>query len=276
MTSCSSVTFTRACEQRELLDAFRCLYRSYLRRGLVDDQYNQPLRLTRHHLLPQTRVFLARSGPHVVGTISLVEDRPLGVPLRCVFHREVESLAGGDLRIAEAGCLAIDPTSAVRGAQVVHHLMGLVAQAAAGRGVSRLVIAVHPRHAPFYERFAGFKRFAGPAAHPSVAGAPAVGLQLNLATLHDDNYPVWRRYFGMKFSPLALSAKPASPVFLEQLARVWQQVHAQEAEAAAPLPVGSYRNRQAAFGLWRRLQPFLGRGDAQRGDEGGFAGRQAS
>jgi hypothetical protein len=107
-------------------------------------------------------------------------------------------------------------------------LMGLAAQAAARRGMTRILIAVHPRHASFYERAAGFKQFTPSRPHPSVQGSPAVGLELNLATLRVDTPHAWRRYFGMSFSPLALTTRPTPARSIQRLANLWQRLHVEE------------------------------------------------
>ncbi|MCC6493257.1 MAG: hypothetical protein IT424_09570 [Pirellulales bacterium] len=234
MIDSSCIHFTRALEHGEFMGAFRCLYRSYQRRGLIACPRVQQLRLTRYHLLPETRVFIARTRSRIIGTLSLIEDRPLGVPLRSIFDAEVNEITSREPCIAEAGCLAIDPSSAVDGVYVVHHLMGLAAQAAARRGMTRIVVAVHPRHAAFYERVAGFKRFAGPAPHPSVAGAPALALQLDLRGSREENPLVWQRYFGMQFSSLALSDRLATTQFTRRMARLWQSLYERELEAPGP------------------------------------------
>ena len=55
-----------------------------------------------------------------------------------------------------------------------------------GRDIARLdalCIAVHPRHAPFYEGLLRFRRFGALTACDAVNGAPAVGLRLDLRAL---------------------------------------------------------------------------------------------
>ena len=68
----------------------------------------------------------------------------------------------------------------------MHQLMGLAAQSSQRRGTSRILIAVHPRHASFYIRATGFRPFGTETSYPSVGGRPALPLQLNLSTLHID------------------------------------------------------------------------------------------
>jgi len=219
----SKIRVTQAVERFEYAGAFRCLYHSYVRRGLIQPG-PQSMRLTRHHLLPTTRVLVARIGRRVVGTLSLAEDGPLGVPLRCVFNDEVNELGSGDARLAEATCLALDH-SQTSGVDLLHQLMGLAAQLAVRCGTSQILIAVHPRHARFYTRSAGFRQFTSVRSYPSVGGRPAVGLALNLRRLHVDFPCVYRRYFGMSFSPVGLCTQAAPRYQLEWLAATWLDIH---------------------------------------------------
>jgi hypothetical protein len=218
----------RAAKRNEFCAAFQLLYECYTARGL-----GQPhpfgLRLTRHHLRIGTSVLLAQDNERrSVGTLSLVEDGNVRIPMRLAFAREVDDLAASGARIAEVTSLAVrDATS--RSASVVHRLMGFVAQLANHRGVERLLIAVHPRHAAFYVRAAGFHHIGGVRPYASVGGLPAVALQLNLKTLAVDAPAVYRRYFGMQFPldrPRRVSIAPTTQAWLTS---VWQQLHGGDA-----------------------------------------------
>jgi hypothetical protein len=234
LASSVKLRITRAADQHEFEAAFRCLYESYRKRGLAAAHPTQ-LRLTRHHLLPASRVFLAKVGTKVVGTLSLAPDAPIGVPMRSVFNDAVQRLTQQTPCVAEATCLAVRDAP-VNSLTIVHRLMGLAAQSARRQGVSRILIAVHPRHVPFYERSAGFRTFAPCTPYPSVGGSPAVGLQLNLATLHVDFPAVHRRYFGMIFSPAALSNEPTPMSAVQRLAAIWRDIHGASGESRRDMP----------------------------------------
>jgi hypothetical protein len=238
------VRFTRAVEPYEFEGAFRCIYRSYLARGLTPHNRYE-MRLTRHHLLPTTRVLIARIGRQVVGTLSLVENEPLGVPICSAFRSHVDELSRSSERIAEATCLAA-ADAPLSGLELVHHLMGLAAQAASRRGVSRILIAVHPRHVSFYERAVGFRVFASARPYPSVGGRPAVALQLNLRTLHMDRPDVFRRYFGMSFSASALSSESVPSFYLNRIAALWRSLHGEGGDLEAAVTAQTDRDEIAA------------------------------
>jgi hypothetical protein len=219
----SLVRFTRAIEPYEFEGAFRCIYRSYLARGLTPNNRYE-MRLTRHHLLPTTRVLIAKIGSQVVGTLSVVENEPIGVPISSAFRPQVDELSRGCDRIAEATCLAAAKVP-INGLELVHGLLGLAAQTASRQGITRILIAVHPRHVSFYERAVGFRVFGSERRYPSVGGRPAVALQLNLRTLHVDRPDVFSRYFGMQFSPSALSSESVPTFYLNRIAAIWQSLH---------------------------------------------------
>lgn len=240
----SAVRFTRAVEPFEFEGAFRCIYRSYLARGLTPHNRYE-MRLTRHHLLPTTRVLIARIGRQVVGTLSLVENEPIGVPICSAFRSQVDELSQPCERIAEATCLAA-ADAPLSGLELVHNLMGLAAQAASLRGVTRILIAVHPRHVPFYERMVGFRVFASARPYPSVGGRPAVALQLNLRTLHNDRPDVFRRYFGMSFSTSALSSESVPSFYLNRIAALWRSLHGEVGDADAAVTAQTDMDEMAA------------------------------
>jgi hypothetical protein len=223
------ICFTRAVDAFEFEGAFRCLYDSYRKRGLAP-RIRHEMRVTRYHLLPTTRVFVARRGKEIVGTLSLVEDGPLGIPMRVVFARQIAELTRSHVHIGEASCFA------VRGAnsadlEIVHRLMGLLAQSAQRRKISRVLIAVHPRHVAFYERAAGFRVFAPSTPYPAVGGKLAVAMELNLDTLRECFPHVWRKYFGYRFPEDALAPAPVAPGHLQRIAAHWRAIYDEDADS---------------------------------------------
>jgi hypothetical protein len=223
VTDRSGIQITRATDADDFEGAFRCIYDTYRRRGLAPC-IPLEMRLTRHHLLPSTRVFVARRGRDVVGTLSLVEDGPLGVPMRAVFSRHIDELTRSQSRIAEVTCFAIRD-SLCSDLSLIYQLMGLVAQSAHRRRLSRVLIAVHPRHASFYERTAGFRAFAPTTPYPSVGGKLAVAMELNLTTIGQEAPHLWQKYFGYEYPEVALSPFPVSPDHLRRIAAYWRAIY---------------------------------------------------
>lgn len=217
------ITYSRAAETFEFEGAFRCLYASYHKRGLAP-RINHEMRVTRYHLLPATSVFVARRGKEVIGTLSMVEDAPLGVPMRVVFDRQIDELAGRKARIVEATCLAVRGTGG-SDVEVVYRLMGLVAQSAHRRRIERVVCAIHPRHVAFYERSAGFRVFAPSTPYPSVGGKLAVAMELDLTTIQARSPELWRRYFGYAYPESAVSPFQVAPSHIQRIAAHWRAIY---------------------------------------------------
>src|SRR4051794_40333126 len=104
ITARTEVNAELAASAAEYFDAFRCLHECYVRRGLIRKQAAQ-LRLTRHHLLPDTAVLLARRQGQILGTLSLVVNGPLGLPMHAVYWDEINALVASGARVAEATSL---------------------------------------------------------------------------------------------------------------------------------------------------------------------------
>lgn len=127
----------------ELEEALRLVNDSYARRG-ISTVCRAGMRFSAFHLLPGTTTFVAIKDQQIVGTVSLIEDSMLGLPLEEVHGNEVvmQRLAGG--RLAEVGTLAV--AAGYRGKGVPLMLYNAMFRWAMHfRGVQRLLIAVHPR-----------------------------------------------------------------------------------------------------------------------------------
>lgn len=132
----------------ELEEALRLVNDSYARRG-ISTVCRAGMRFSAFHLLPGTTTFVAIKDQQIVGTVSLIEDSMLGLPLEEVHGNEVvmQRLAGG--RLAEVGTLAV--AAGYRGKGVPLMLYNAMFRWAMHfRGVQRLLIAVRPRAGAFY------------------------------------------------------------------------------------------------------------------------------
>src|SRR5262245_53448679 len=82
------MTFKLVDSPDEALAASRVVHRVYARRGLVPPHPSE-MRVTTHGLLSTTSTFVARMGGRVVGTLALVGDGPLGLPLEGTYAAEL-------------------------------------------------------------------------------------------------------------------------------------------------------------------------------------------
>jgi hypothetical protein len=160
--------------------AARSVHDSYVERGIMSP-HPSGLRVTPHVVLPTTRIFVAKLAGRVIGTISLVIDSPMGLPMDAVYGDELGSLRTPPTRIAEVGALAIAREHRRTG--LVFLLNRIMFECAARLGIDRLVIAVHPDAEDLYAATMLFERFAGERCYPGLnRSARAVALTLDLTT----------------------------------------------------------------------------------------------
>jgi GNAT superfamily N-acetyltransferase len=172
-----------ATTRAELDAASRLVHACYVRRGYVaasaDGQHVSP-----YLAMPSTAVFVARAGDRIVATVSLIADSELGLPCDALYGAELSAFRAAGRRLAEVSALAVSEAWRGVGLGAMRALVRIVG--VYGREIARLddlCIAVHPRHAPFYEGRLRFRRFGGLKAYDAVNGAPAVGLRLDLRQL---------------------------------------------------------------------------------------------
>jgi GNAT superfamily N-acetyltransferase len=160
--------------------ACRLVHDQYVSRGFMTP-HPSGLRLGVHHALPTTKVFVATVGPQVVGTVTLIEDSPLGLPMEEIYRRDLDRFRAEGRRLAEASALAADPTYRGVGLPLLLRLMRvLVLYALDLAPLDLLCIAVNPRHVEFYRRVLRFEIFGELKSYEKVNGAPAVALRLDL------------------------------------------------------------------------------------------------
>jgi hypothetical protein len=187
-------------------DALRLVYNAYRKTGLIAENAYE-VRATKYHLLPTSNIFLARDNQEVLGTLTLVRDGVHGLPMEDVFPNEIAERRERNIRMAEVSCLADAGHGKSHMLAVVVQLMSHMAQFALGNGVRELVIAVHPHHMGFYERFAGFEVIGTQRAYGAVCDNPAVALAVDLTTIHIKNPRVHQRFFGNPFAAEHLAAE---------------------------------------------------------------------
>lgn len=183
--------------------ASRLVHTSYLRRGIIHEQ-SSGVWITAHGLLPSTVVFVAKFGAQVVGTLSLIVDSNVGLPMDKICAKELAPLRGLGRRIAEVGALCIEEHRRGLGiALLLNKIMFRCAHELLG--VQDLVIAVHPDAACQYEAVLRFVSLGGVRSYPGLTRtALAVPLRLDLERAEE----VLARVFGK------LGADPRSPYYI--------------------------------------------------------------
>ncbi len=171
----------RIAETREELEAcFRLLHDVYVRHGYMEPDPSG-MRVTIYNALPTTTTLCALFDNKVVGTLSLIRESAIGLPLQRVF--DLTSVRAKRGNIAEVSGLAIHPAFLQQGGMILMPLMKCLYEYCASFFDTRhLVIAVNPRHIETYESLLFFRRLSANvvSSYDFVNGAPAVGATLDL------------------------------------------------------------------------------------------------
>lgn len=203
----ADVEYKIASSREERAAAFRLVYDAYLKSGLVEPNYHQ-MRVTPYHLQADTEVFIAVLQGKVIFTVSLILDGVLGLPMESVYDLEIASRRRQGVFTAEVSCMA-DRREQFRGFfPVFLKVCRLMVQYARTRALDELLVAVHPRHARFYQRFMDFRAISGVRSYPIVQNHPAVALGLDFARIARERPENYDTFFGQPLPAEQLRAQP--------------------------------------------------------------------
>jgi hypothetical protein len=163
---------------REIASALRLVHDVYVGEGYMEPHPLGMRILLPHHALKSTIVVSARRDGEVVGTLTLLFDGAVGLPMDELYPEALTRFRRAGRRIVEVGNFAI--AKHVRGTAIVMHLMRAAVRLAMAERQDDLVIAVHPKHATFYRTIWLMERFGQVAPYSEVKGAPAIGLRGDL------------------------------------------------------------------------------------------------
>lgn len=183
-------------------EALSLIHSAYVRAGLPSRSENA-LRVTRHQLLPRSRIFVAKAGGKVVSTLSLIPDSPAGLPLDDRCRGQVDRLRDRGLHIAEVGCFADRRQERGKFMGNFCSLLRFVAQYAIAQGIDSLAIAGQPRRARFMKNCLGFKEELTTDRCESLAsdGPAPVLLVLEFELLKRESPEKYQAYFGQSVPP---------------------------------------------------------------------------
>ncbi len=183
-----TITFRVAQRREELEMAARLVHHEYAKRGYVADPTSD-LKLSLHNALPQTTTFVAMLAGEVIGTITVIPDSPLGLPMDGVYHKELDGLRRQGRCLAEVSMLAVRTDLFGRGVFLMLNSKKLFLVFSLFKlmfdyirfltSITTLCIAVHPKHELIY-RFLLFHDLAGERSYPSANKNPAIAKMLDL------------------------------------------------------------------------------------------------
>lgn len=183
-----AITFRVAQRADELEQAARLVHHEYAKRHYVAGDATD-LKLSLFNALPQTTTFLALRDQEVIGTVTLIPDSPLGLPMNAIYHEELDGLRRQGRRLAEVSMLAVRTDLFGRGVFLmlnskklflVFNLFKLLFDYTRFlTSVTTLCIAIHPKHELLY-RFLFFHDLGGERVYPGANKNPAIAKVMDL------------------------------------------------------------------------------------------------
>ncbi|MGH7266360.1 MAG: N-acyl amino acid synthase FeeM domain-containing protein [Candidatus Rokuibacteriota bacterium] len=150
-------------------------------------------RVTRFNALPGTRVFVAKDGRRVVGTVTLVQDSAVGLPMDQMYRDELAGVRAQGRRLGEASTLTVDRAYRASGIGILMRLYRVLSVHALGVArLDDLCMVVRPHHVRFYETFFPFRRIGPTRPYPRLEGAPFVGFRADLRVVRAVEMPAAR------------------------------------------------------------------------------------
>jgi hypothetical protein len=191
----SSRLVLKIAETAEELEAcFKLLHDAYVDSGFMKP-HPSGMRVTIYHALPTTTTLCAKYDNRVVGTLSLVRESVLGVPLQKIV--DLSAIRDKKGQITEVSALAIHKNFRRTGGNILFPMMKFMYEYCTSFFDTRhLVIAVNPKHIELYESLLFFQRLSAKVVenYAFVNGAPAVGATLDLKEAPD----IFRKCYASK------------------------------------------------------------------------------
>ena len=195
-----AVNYSIAREQGTVEEAFHLVYDAYVKVGLQAENEAR-IRFTKYHVIPSTKVFVAVFRPEllkadferervndnkrVVGTLTLVRDSSLGIPMESVCAPEIQAMRQQGSRFAEVIALAIDPE--FRKHNVIMYLYRIMFEYARLKGLTDICCAVTRRHIQFYQDILLFRPIGEIKAYEAGNNLDVQGHVLNIEHAYGDS-----------------------------------------------------------------------------------------
>lgn len=194
-----NIEYKIAISTEELEQAFELVTKQYISAGLHNE--NDDLRLTKFHFLPSSKVFVAIQkqadySEKVVGTLTMVEDSSMGLPMDEIYPERLQRLRISNLKLAEVIGLAVSPEQSAIHNNIVMYLYKICLQFSRFTQITDLLCTVKPKHTTFYESLLLFKRIGDLVPYSYAKNMLVQGYRLNL---YQANKEFEEIYSGMEF-----------------------------------------------------------------------------
>ncbi len=194
-----NIEYKIATHTSEIEQALQLVTQQYVAVGLQQDDCE--LRLTKYHLLPDSKIFIAikkldNGDEEIIGTLTMVPDTSMGLPMDEIYRDKLDRLRITGLQMAEIIGLAISPEESVLQNNIVMYLFKICLQFARLSNIHDLMCSVTSRHITFYEELLLFKPIGELTPYSFANGQSIQGHRLNIYQADKEFEAV---YSGMEF-----------------------------------------------------------------------------
>ena len=162
----------------EYQQAFRLVHDAYASMGYIRPRTEFPYHYSTFSLLPDTCLFIFKSGLNVIATLTQIHDvPPHGLPMDKLYKKEVDKLRSSGRVVVELSSFVTLEKYRMRNIMV--YLCKVMFDYSRMTKVNDICVMVNPKHVKFYTRMFLFSPF-GPEKYYETVGAPAVALRVNL------------------------------------------------------------------------------------------------
>jgi len=168
----------------DVLEAWNLVYLAYRRAELIDANPFE-LHAIPQAIGPQSVVITGCLGPMAGTTLSAYVDNPGGLPLDSVYPDELADLRKQGRKLMEVGLFGDRRDHLIRSADSLFDLMRFAYYYGIHSNCDDAIIGIHPRHAPFYQRFFALEPIGAVRDYATVKNNPVVLLRLNFRAKRD-------------------------------------------------------------------------------------------
>ncbi|VAW67361.1 hypothetical protein MNBD_GAMMA09-2627 [hydrothermal vent metagenome] len=195
----SNIEYKIATTTDELEQAFELVTQQYFNVGLHKN--NNDLRLTKYHLLPDTKIFIAIKKHEdmketVIGTITMVVDKSMGLPMDELYNDQLNRMRTAGLQLSELISLSVAPQASAQQNNIVVYLFKICMQYAHMTNVHDILCSVTEKHIKFYRELLLFTPLGELLPYSFANDQLIQGHRLNLQQGNEDFRKV---YSGMEF-----------------------------------------------------------------------------
>lgn len=171
--------------KEKLEEATNLIFQVYSKKGYTthSSRDNEVQKISSYLSSKNATVFGAYLNSKIVGTISILLDNTIDLPMDILFKKELDQIRNKNIKIAEVCQFAINTEMLAKSQENITisiNLLSLVLRYGIYKQYDYFSLTINPKHKTFYETI-GCTQIGVEKKYPSVNNAPALGYILDLS-----------------------------------------------------------------------------------------------